>query len=45
MPVTISMGVAELNASIETAQKLIKEADKATYRSKQDGRNRVSVAS
>lgn len=44
IPVTTSMGVAELKSEIETAQDLIKTADKALYQSKQNGRNRVTVA-
>jgi PleD family two-component response regulator len=38
------MGVAELRADIESAQTLLKAADKALYVSKQTGRNKVSVA-
>lgn len=44
LPVTCSMGVAELRADIESAQTLLKAADKALYASKQGGRNRVTVA-
>ena len=45
IPVTTSLGVAELTSAIESAQDLIKTADKALYRSKESGRNRVTVAS
>jgi diguanylate cyclase (GGDEF)-like protein len=44
IPVTTSMGVSELKGDTETAQDLIKAADKALYQSKQGGRNRVTVA-
>ena len=39
-----SMGVAELSAAIDSAAALLRNADKAAYSSKQDGRNRVTVA-
>lgn len=45
IPVTSSMGVAELKTEMETPADLIKASDKALYESKQGGRNRVSVAS
>ncbi|OFZ80175.1 MAG: hypothetical protein A2583_15770 [Bdellovibrionales bacterium RIFOXYD1_FULL_53_11] len=44
LPVTASLGVAELRADIESAQTLLKLADKALYGSKTGGRNRVTVA-
>ena len=44
LPVTISMGVAELRSDIESAQTLLRLADKALYAAKQGGRNRVVVA-
>jgi two-component system cell cycle response regulator len=44
MPVTTSMGVAELRADIESPNTLLKMADKALYSAKQTGRNRVVVA-
>ena len=45
LPITTSMGVAELRADVESAQTLLKSADKALYAAKQGGRNRVVVAS
>lgn len=45
LSVTTSMGVAELNSSIESASTLLKTADKALYAAKQGGRNRVVIAS
>jgi two-component system cell cycle response regulator len=45
LPVTTSMGVAELASGIESAQTLLKAADKALYAAKQSGRNKVMVAS
>ena len=45
LPITTSMGVAELRADIESAQTLLKTADKALYAAKQSGRNRVVTAS
>ena len=44
MPVTCSMGVATLLPGIESASTLLKAADKAGYASKQNGRNRVTIA-
>ena len=41
--VTISVGIASFCGSSETAVSLIERADQALYKSKQDGRNRVSV--
>jgi two-component system cell cycle response regulator len=45
LPVTTSLGVAELRADIESALTLLKSADKALYSAKQGGRNRVVIAS
>lgn len=44
IPVTSSLGVAEIDSSMENASDLVKAADKALYDSKQGGRNRVTVA-
>lgn len=44
LPVTTSLGVAELTAEIESPQTLIKTADKALYAAKNGGRNRVMLA-
>lgn len=41
LPVTTSMGVAELRAGIESAQTLLKVADKCLYAAKTGGRNKV----
>ncbi|HEX5507231.1 MAG TPA: PleD family two-component system response regulator [Pseudolabrys sp.] len=39
--VTISVGIAGMNAPNETAAAILKRADQALYRAKRDGRNRV----
>lgn len=41
--VTISIGVALLDSSIETWEDLFEKADKAVYVSKKNGKNRISV--
>lgn len=43
-PITASIGVATLGGDITTAEELVDHADRALYRSKQEGRNRVSVS-
>jgi len=40
---TISLGIAEVDSSIKTYEKWIENADTALYRSKEGGRNKVSV--
>lgn len=44
LPVSSSIGVAEISTAMESSQTLLKAADKALYQSKQSGRNRVTVA-
>jgi len=44
LPVTSSVGVAEMADSTPSATELLKSADKALYAAKQSGRNRVVVA-
>jgi diguanylate cyclase (GGDEF)-like protein len=44
IPVTTSLGVAELRPEMETASDFIKAADRALYESKEAGRNRVTVS-
>jgi diguanylate cyclase (GGDEF)-like protein len=43
--VTISLGVAERRAEVESPEDLLRAADEALYHSKRTGRNRVSQAS
>ena len=38
---TISIGIATIGASGDTAAAILKRADTALYRAKRDGRNRV----
>jgi diguanylate cyclase (GGDEF)-like protein len=45
IPITTSLGVAELATGVESTQTLLKAADKALYSAKQSGRNRVVFAS
>jgi len=41
IPVTISVGIASLNDTTQTAEALLERADHALYAAKRDGRNRV----
>lgn len=43
-PITASLGVATLDQDRPDAERLVEEADRALYRSKQQGRNRVQHA-
>ena len=43
IPITVSVGVALLQGST-TTQEFVKAADKALYKAKQEGRNRVCAA-
>ena len=38
---TISIGIATLDAADDSAASILKRADQALYRAKRDGRNRV----
>jgi diguanylate cyclase (GGDEF)-like protein len=44
LSVTISIGVAEAGARLKSAEQVISAADKALYRAKRAGRNRVEIA-
>jgi two-component system, cell cycle response regulator len=44
VPVTASVGVANLQGSDDTLEKLLKRADQALYTAKREGRNRVVIA-
>jgi diguanylate cyclase (GGDEF)-like protein len=44
MSVTVSIGAAEPNARLRTVEQVIQAADKALYRAKQSGRNRVELS-
>jgi len=41
-PVTVSIGVAESSDKLNSAQEVMKAADKALYKAKNRGRNQVS---
>ena len=43
LKITISIGVAENSQEFETTQEVIKQADKALYKAKSNGRNQVSI--
>lgn len=43
IPVTVSLGVTEFQASTTTHEELLSRADQALYESKENGRNRFSV--
>lgn len=43
-PITISVGAATATTHMVTAETLVDQADRALYRSKQGGRNRVTLA-
>ena len=45
IPVTLSIGVANLSTRLKDSQALIEAADAALYEAKRSGRNRVVVAS
>jgi GGDEF domain-containing protein len=45
LSVTVSIGVAEPGARAREVEQVIRAADKALYRAKQNGRNRVESAS
>jgi diguanylate cyclase (GGDEF)-like protein len=42
--VTVSIGVAEVQAGLESAEQVLRRADAALYRAKEAGRNRVMLA-
>ena len=44
VPVTVSAGVATLQGTEDTLEKLLKRADQALYAAKREGRNRVIIA-
>ncbi len=44
LPVTSSMGVAQMSPTMESSTSLLKAADKALYAAKQSGRNRVVLS-
>jgi diguanylate cyclase (GGDEF)-like protein len=44
IPVTISVGVAQLGSGPETLEQLMERADRALYQAKSEGRNRVITA-
>jgi diguanylate cyclase (GGDEF)-like protein len=44
LPITMSFGVAELGDAIDSAEELVEQADRALYRAKNTGRNRICLA-
>jgi diguanylate cyclase (GGDEF)-like protein len=44
LPITMSFGVAELGDTIDSAEELVEQADRALYRAKNTGRNRICLA-
>ena len=44
MSVTVSIGLAEPSAAVQEAEQVVQAADKALYRAKRAGRNRVEIA-
>lgn len=44
LPMTASLGLATTGPGIETPEQLLKQADRALYQAKNDGRNRVVAA-
>ena len=43
LTITISIGLAERSADLTTSHEVIKQADKALYKAKKNGRNQVAV--
>ena len=43
LTITISIGLAERSAELATADEVIKQADKALYKAKKNGRNQVAI--
>lgn len=41
--VTVSIGIAQISEKVQKSQDLIKMADEALYKAKQDGRNRIEI--
>ena len=44
LTITISLGVASIQGTEDTAEAILKRADEALYKAKRDGRNRVMLA-
>lgn len=43
LTITISIGIAERSQQLLTAEDVIKQADKALYKAKKNGRNQVAI--